>query len=567
MKSFLDLTLFSISIFIVNNLFKNRYNQSKMSLGGLGVGDIITLTTLAWNAFQNSRKASSAHHEISQELESLYLILHNLKKEAHRPNTLLSDKNNRAWKDLKSILSGCDDILQGTNESLSKYNGLSKETTSGSKKFTMKVKYGNGDMKDIPDIRQKIISYISRITVFLNVLSVSSLGDVRNDTKDILKELRAYAASHPPNHVRDDKSVLTSYGDDDKAIWKEFRRKAIKNGCSSATLDKNMPALLDFMESLDGKNATKVHKPHEDRNLVSTGQARRKASQNAVYDRKYARFPTESSDSDSEQSPKQSSPPIKKRSRRIATSSPIPQIHDNSINYEYHSSFSRTPKPPTPTPAYSDNGSTLAVANGIFGVEPNFNSGFRDVGGWLSDCQQKTKPSSLPTPQKTNRKIEESEEFSKASEARRIKSNAETKRGNMQRERNSSPPRCFRHEIYDHPKHDKHESQGKSNHQEPATDHHGSPYNPYKHKDSENENPDKHTDTDSDTSLDNSEDESDDSSDYDSDDDSDDERIFSTMFKPFKKCKKKICRRMRRRKWEEEYGAAFGRGLTWHMRL
>ncbi|KAF7917619.1 uncharacterized protein EAE98_010035 [Botrytis deweyae] len=530
-----------------------------MSLGGLGVGDIITLTTLAWNAFQNSRKASSAHHEISQELESLYMILHNLEKEAHLPNTLLSDKNNRAWKDLKTVLSGCDDMLEGIDESLSKYNGLSKETTSGSKKFMMKVKYGNGDMKDIPETRQKITSYTSSITALLNVLSVSSLGDVRNDTKDILKELRAYAALHPQEHVRDDKSALTSYGDDDKAIWKEFRRKAIKNGYSSGTLDKNMPALLAFMEKSDRKNATKVRKPHEDRNLVSTGQARRKASKNTAYDGKYTRFSTGSSDSDSEQSLKQSSPPIKERGRRTATSSPKPQIHDNIINYGYHPSRSRTPRSPRPAPTSSDNDSTLTVANGRFGVESNFNSGFRDVGGWLSDCQQKTQPSSLPASKKTTHKMKEWEEFSRVNEARKIKSSAESKRRNMQREESSSPPQCSRHESYDHPDHAKHESRGKSSHKGTAIDHDSSPYNPYKGKDSEYGSSDKDTtDTDLDTSLDDSEDDSDDSSDYDSDD----ERRFSIIFKPFKKCKENVSRRVRRRKWEK-YGArdAFGMGM------
>lgn len=50
-------------------------------------------------------------------------------------------------------------------------------------------------------------------------------------------------------------SILTSYANDDKAFWKEFRRELVKEGYSSSVLRKHKTLIRDYVKELDDRGA------------------------------------------------------------------------------------------------------------------------------------------------------------------------------------------------------------------------------------------------------------------------------------------------------------------------
>ena len=54
---------------------------------GYSIGDAVLLTQLAWKTVQNARKACGEHHEITQEVLSLHVVLRRLEHAVEKPET------------------------------------------------------------------------------------------------------------------------------------------------------------------------------------------------------------------------------------------------------------------------------------------------------------------------------------------------------------------------------------------------------------------------------------------------------------------------------------------------
>ncbi|KAJ8070554.1 hypothetical protein OCU04_000928 [Sclerotinia nivalis] len=345
----------------------------------LGIGQVITLTQLSWDTLQNSIKAGDAYSHLTKELGNLYTVLDSLQNRADYRASLLNQENDGVLVRLHGILDECYDMLEDVDRSLSKYNGLS-EDRNRVKRLGLKIMFGNTTMKDMPEIRQRVASYASSIQLYLSMLLVNSLGKVeestRNhmlETKGLRKEFRSFADSQRQNRVReesnrfrDDVSVLTTHPNDDKAVWREFRRKAIKNGYSSAFLDEHMPDLLNYMEKYGQEGALDTPKLQHDKNqrrqrlaLPSAGQMHRTMST--------PRFPKDGYDADLK-----SYPP---HPRKPKSSRELKNMTEDEMTFAMRFGTS------------GGNESSPKEAN------------FGDVNDWLSECQRATgRNSSIKTP-------------------------------------------------------------------------------------------------------------------------------------------------------------------------
>ena len=74
------------------------------------------------------------------------------------------------------------------------------------------------------------------------------------DLRDIKTNLHWVVASMQANS-HEEKSILTTYTEDDKAVWKEFRRELIKLGVSSRVLRKHEEAIRKYVFALGKKGA------------------------------------------------------------------------------------------------------------------------------------------------------------------------------------------------------------------------------------------------------------------------------------------------------------------------
>jgi hypothetical protein len=231
---------------------------------GYAIGDFVLLTQLAWDVVQNSRKACGAHDELTSEVTSLHIVLRRLEIEVSKPNSILarSDDDTDRREELAQLSEDCRRVLRTLDGILNKYNALSEEKRSVTKLWK-KVQFGNGEMLDLAELRLKIATSTSALTLFLNLLSIGSQGKVESymesqggDLKEMRRSLNWITASMQAKAPKDGEgSILTTYAGDDKAIWKDFRRELIREGFSSEVLERHMETIKGYVMELGNRGA------------------------------------------------------------------------------------------------------------------------------------------------------------------------------------------------------------------------------------------------------------------------------------------------------------------------
>jgi hypothetical protein len=226
---------------------------------GYSVGDFLALTQLAWKVVQNSRKACGAHDELTGEITRLHMVLRRLELEMSKPDSLLNRSDDNRREELADLSVDCNRVLRVLSCVLEKYNALSDEQRSVTKLW-QKIRFGNGEMQDLGEIRLKISTYSSAITLFLNLLSIGSQGKIEQfmdsqgqELREVRQSLNWITASLQAK-TREG-SILTSYAEDDKAIWKDFRRGLIKEGFSSSLLSQHKTVIREYIMELGSRGA------------------------------------------------------------------------------------------------------------------------------------------------------------------------------------------------------------------------------------------------------------------------------------------------------------------------
>jgi hypothetical protein len=117
-------------------------------------------------------------------------------------------------------------------------------------------------MKDLGKVKEELATYTAAITLFLNLLSMGSQGRMEqhmenhsSEMRELRSSLNWIAASLQAKSGDREGSILTSYTNDDKAIWKEFRRELIKEGFSSSVLRRNKNVIKDYVLELGARGA------------------------------------------------------------------------------------------------------------------------------------------------------------------------------------------------------------------------------------------------------------------------------------------------------------------------
>ncbi|KAK0125650.1 hypothetical protein ONS96_009484 [Cadophora gregata f. sp. sojae] len=113
-------------------------------------------------------------------------------------------------------------------------------------------------MDTLGAIRVKLISHKTSLTLFLDTIQLHESGkmaqvlDNQGGQLDIILDKVDGIAKRmaPP---RREGSVLTSYEDDDREVWKQFRRELIQEGFSSDVLQQHKDVLRAYIREIDQK--------------------------------------------------------------------------------------------------------------------------------------------------------------------------------------------------------------------------------------------------------------------------------------------------------------------------
>ena len=236
---------------------------------GYSVSDVFSLGQLAWNTIQKSRKACGEHNELTGEVSALHTVLLRLEQEVKKAESPINTPGDTCREELQLIVSKCGNVLHVLDKILAKYNALSEKERSG-RKLWQRVRFGNGEMADLGDLRNKVILYTSAISFYLNMVSMGTVGRIEqqmNHAGGVLKQIQLAVNDITTQFISRNSyegSVFTTYADDDKGVWREFRRELRHEGFSSSTIHKHKHLILDYIKELGGRGLLDDYEPHDE---------------------------------------------------------------------------------------------------------------------------------------------------------------------------------------------------------------------------------------------------------------------------------------------------------------
>ncbi|KAL9611935.1 MAG: hypothetical protein Q9167_003458 [Letrouitia subvulpina] len=221
---------------------------------GVSISDVAMLVKLAWHTVQNTRNADSEHDELSCAALGLHKTLRRLESEVKNPTSLLNKPEDPYRQEIQILGNGCQKVLEALNKILKKYSSLNGGS-GGIPKAWQRFRFGNEEMT-VKDIRAKMTFYTSALSLYLNMVSMGSSGRVERqmdaaggDLKEIKTAVNTITA-HLMSSAKEEGSHMTAYADDDRAIWREFRRELVKKGFRSSLLHKHKATIQSYVNEL-----------------------------------------------------------------------------------------------------------------------------------------------------------------------------------------------------------------------------------------------------------------------------------------------------------------------------
>ena len=243
---------------------------------GTSVGDIVSLIQLAHRNYRNCKQAGGEYLELAREVRSLHSVLKSLHDEAENKDSLLFQRDAPSKSQLSSTVEGCKGILEGIDALLVKYRGLAPDNaeTSKSKKLWHRMRFG-AELDELGKFRWKIITYTSTLAVLLDSVHLKATdrvekiagrveGQVESGFAEVLDRLEGFedmrravlyiatkARSSQRYNAMESVLSLSTYADDDKEVWRQFRSQLVSLGFRSDSLDRHMEVLKAYMMRLD----------------------------------------------------------------------------------------------------------------------------------------------------------------------------------------------------------------------------------------------------------------------------------------------------------------------------
>lgn len=243
---------------------------------GTSIGDIISLIQLAHQNYRNCKQAGGEYLEIAREVRSLHSVLKSLHDEAENKDSVLFQKDAPSKSQLSTTIEGCKGILEGIDTLLVKYHRLAQDTTETSKpkKLWHRMRFG-AELDELGKFRWKIITYTSTLAVLLDSVHLKATNRVEkiagqvearveSGFAEVLDRLEGFedmrravlyiatkARSAQRYNAMESVLSLSTYADDDKEVWRQFRSQLVSLGFRSDSLDRHMEVLKAYMMKLD----------------------------------------------------------------------------------------------------------------------------------------------------------------------------------------------------------------------------------------------------------------------------------------------------------------------------
>lgn len=208
---------------------------------GASPSDIIIVVTFARRLYRQCRNAGGEYLEISREVRGLHTVLKHLKYEVEDPESVLNRDKQQYARELAPVIGDCDYTLRHLDELLQKYGRLAGQE-GGAGRLWDKIRFGSNELDELGSVRMKLINHKTSITVFLDTVQLHESGrmsavlDNQNGQLDVILDKVDAIAARIGQRAG---SIMTTYDDDDKEVWKQFRRELVQEGFSSDVLQQH----------------------------------------------------------------------------------------------------------------------------------------------------------------------------------------------------------------------------------------------------------------------------------------------------------------------------------------
>ncbi|KAK5728397.1 hypothetical protein LTR15_001533 [Elasticomyces elasticus] len=205
------------------------------------------LINLASKAYQGWKKACGEYADVTASLDNLLIILTRIESETAKPESILVRSVDDAT-DLTRTLASTLPTVRELNGVVKQYKSLSLGKSR--EKNWDRIRFG---IKDLTELRLKLNQHVIAITACLETVGLGALSRIERGLEtlpQIKHTIDALAADIRAG--RREASVLTTYDDDDKEVWRQFRRELIGEGMRGSTIHKYKPQIKDYLRTLAG---------------------------------------------------------------------------------------------------------------------------------------------------------------------------------------------------------------------------------------------------------------------------------------------------------------------------
>ncbi|KAK5120815.1 hypothetical protein LTR85_005882 [Meristemomyces frigidus] len=223
---------------------------------GFSPSDVITLINLVTKTYKGWKGACGEYADVTVSLHALRIIIERIHDEACRPRSVLV-RNSKDAKDLKDVLSNAQLTVRELHAIVERYKslGLKKSRQSNWERICLGVKSLDG-------LRLKLSQHVSTVASYLEAVGLGSLARIETGL-DVLPEIKRTvdALAADIRLGRREGSVMTTYEDDEKEVWKQFRRELIGEGMKSSFVHRHKPMIRSYLLGLAEKGLLEEQDP------------------------------------------------------------------------------------------------------------------------------------------------------------------------------------------------------------------------------------------------------------------------------------------------------------------
>ena len=186
------------------------------------------------------------YNEICQDVQSFHLVLKRLEDGALDQESLVYHEMEQQGQNFRHILRTCDEVLEKVRGLLRKHRGLARNQQT----LWDRLKFGVKDMEEIESIRTRIGFQMTVVGTYLNVSGSIHAGRLEIQRHWLPRYQEEPGDSAANGSEWSQESLLTTYSNDEKEKWKEWRRSMISKGFRSADLERHGSSINSYAMNL-----------------------------------------------------------------------------------------------------------------------------------------------------------------------------------------------------------------------------------------------------------------------------------------------------------------------------